>query len=331
MKILVTGGAGYIGSHTVKMLHERGDEVVVLDNLVYGHKESVEGRARLVVGDLLNKEELKKVFEGERFDGCIHFAAYCAAGESVTNPSKYFENNVVGSLNLLQALVKHGANKLVFSSTCAVYGQPEEIPVSEKESKKPESPYGESKLMVERMMEWFGRVYGLKSIALRYFNAAGSSPDNEIGDEAKPATRLIPVVMEKLLGRRDKFILNGEDYPTADGTCIRDYIHVMDLADGHLKALEYLGEQKGSPGFFDAFNLGTGRGNSNKEVIEMIEKASGKKLDFEVGPRREGDPAKLWADNSKAVKALGWRPKYALKEIVETDWRWHSTHPEGYG
>jgi UDP-glucose 4-epimerase len=319
MKILVTGGAGYIGSHTVKMLHERGDEVVVFDNLVYGHEEAVAGRAKLV-----------EVFKGNKFDGCIHFAAYCAAGESVANPAKYFENNVSGSVNLLKTLVKYKVERLVFSSSCSVYGQPKTIPVSEKESKKPESPYGESKWMTERIMEWFGKAYGLKSIALRYFNASGASPDNEIGDEAKPATRLIPIAIEKLLGQGGKFILNGTDYPTPDGTCIRDYIHVMDLADGHLKALVYLEKQSKEKGVFEAFNLGTGKGNSNKEVIKMTERVSGKKLEYQTGPRRPGDPAKLWADNRKARKVLGWKPKYGLKEIIETDWRWHSTHPKGY-
>lgn len=326
MTILVTGGAGYIGSHTVAELQRQGYDVIVFDNLEYGHREAVRG-CPLVVGDLLNPQEIGRVFEEHDVEGVIHFAAYVEVGESMENPAKYLRNNVQGTVNLAAAMTEHGVRQIVFSSTCAVYGQPEQVPVTEDESLKPESVYGASKLMAEQVLHWFGVCHGLRHVALRYFNASGAAADGTLGDEYKPASRIIPVLMEYLLGQRSRFVINGDDYPTPDGTCIRDYIHVDDLATAHMAALEYLAA--GHPS--DAFNLGTGQGYSNQEIVNLVRQVTGIDFQVEIGPRRPGDAAMIWADNRKARRLLHWQPRYGLREIIEHAWRWHSTHPDGYG
>jgi UDP-glucose 4-epimerase len=325
MKILVTGGAGYIGSHTVAELLRTGHEVVVFDNLVYGHKEAV--KCPLIVGDLLRKEAIDKVLAKEKFDGVIHFAAYALAGESMKEPAKYFENNLQGGLNLLEAMRKAGVNRIVFSSTCAVYGFPERLPVVEEESKKPVSVYGESKLMFETILGWYDRLFGIKNVCLRYFNAAGASLDGSIGEDHTPETHLIPLAMQVALGQREKQVVFGDDYKTPDGTNIRDYIHVLDLASAHIKAWESLQEKNQS----DGFNVGTSQGYSVKEILGMIKKVTGIDFKVEIGPRRPGDPDAVYADNSKIKKVLGWEPKYSdLETIIKTAWNWHQNHPQGF-
>ena len=326
MKILVTGGAGYIGSHTVAELLRLGHKVVVFDNLVYGHKEAV--RCPLVIGDLLHKNEINSVFEKEKFDGVIHFAAYAASGESMQEPAKYFENNLQGGLNLLEAMRKHDIDKIVFSSTAAVYGFSGKLPLVEDGEKKPVSVYGQSKLMFETILEWYNQLFGINSIRLRYFNAAGASLDGSIGEDHKPETHLIPIIIQTALGLREKLIIFGNDYKTKDGTNVRDYVHVLDLANAHIKALKYLFSNKVS----EVFNMGTGRGYSNLEVVEMVKKIT--KIDFpvEIGPRRLGDADALYANNSKIKRVLGWKPRYSdLKTIIETAWKWHKNHPYGFG
>lgn len=325
MKILVTGGAGYIGSHTVAELLKQDHEIIVFDNLAYGHKEAI--TCPLVIGDLLHKEEVALVFEKEKFDGVIHFAAYALAGESMEEPAKYFENNLQGGLNLLEAMKNHSVSKIVFSSSCAVYGYPEKLPVSEDEGKKPVSVYGESKLMFEAILRWYDRLYGIKNVCLRYFNACGASSDGSVGEDHNPETHLIPLVIGTALGQREKQIIFGNDYKTPDGTNIRDYVHVSDLATAHIKSMEYLQKKNTS----DCFNVGTGKGYSVKEIIEAIKKVSGVDFKVEIGERRPGDPDAVWADNTKIKKVLGWEPKYSdLETIVKTAWNWHKSHPSGF-
>lgn len=324
--ILVTGGAGYIGSHTVKELEKQGFKPIVFDNLVYGHKEAVD--CGLIKGDLLNIEDLEKVFKDRSFDGVIHFAAYALAGESMEKPSKYFRNNIMGGLNLLDMMVKYNVKNIVFSSTCAIYGYPQKLPVAENESKKPVSVYGESKLMFEKVLDWYEKLYGIRNIRLRYFNASGAALDGSIGEDHKPETHIIPIAIEAALGKREKFVIFGNDYKTKDGTCIRDYIHVLDLASAHIKALEYL-EKEGKS---DYFNVGTGRGYSNLEIIKKVKEVSGKDFPVEMGERRPGDPDAIFADNSKIKKVLGWEAKYSdLDTIIKSAWGWHKKHPNGYG
>ncbi|RME83344.1 MAG: UDP-glucose 4-epimerase GalE [Caldilineae bacterium] len=325
-KVLVTGGCGYIGSHTVRELQRQNYDVVVFDNLVKGHRAAVRD-APVIVGDLLKPDEIRAVFrEHPDIAGVLHFAAYIEVGESMRNPGKYFHNNVQGCVNLLDAMAEAGVRYLVFSSSCAVYGTPDHVPVTEEESYKPESVYGASKRMAEEVMEWYDRLKGIRHTPLRYFNAAGASFDAQIGDAYKPATRILPSLFEYLLGQRDRFFINGNDYPTEDGTCIRDYIHVDDLATAHIAALNYLW----NGGESMPFNLGTGRGSSNLEIVNMVREVTGIDFEVEIGPRRPGDATRIWADNTRARKVLGWTPRYGLREIVETDWRWHSTHPRGY-
>lgn len=317
MKILVTGGAGYIGSITTKRLLEKGHEVVVFDNLKRGHKEAV--TTKLVVGDLLNRQDLEKGLAGEKFDAVIHFAAYALAGESMENPQMYFENNIQGGLNLLEYM-RNNIKHVVFSSTCAVYGTPKKLPVSEEEEKKPESVYGESKLAFEKVLYWYDAIFGIKHINLRYFNAAGASLDSSLGEDHDPEeTHLIPRAVNAALGKYE-FNLYGKDYETKDGTAVRDYIHVEDLAVAHMHALDKLIKDNKS----DSFNLGTGQGYSNLEVINMVKKISG--IDFRINemPRRAGDPPMIYADNRKAKDLLGFNPKYSdLETIVKTAWKWH--------
>jgi UDP-glucose 4-epimerase len=338
MKILVTGGAGYIGSHTAAHLRERGDFVVALDSMEFGHKQAL-GDIPLVVGRVHDQELVKKVIAENGIEAIIHFAAYKAAGESVYNPAKYFENNLVGSLRLMEAANEAGVKKFVFSSTAAVYGTPAHLPVNEDALFNPENPYGESKLLVERALRWFNDCYGFRYVALRYFNAAGAAFGGENGEDPRAVSNLIPIVMKVASGRAEKLKVFGDDYPTPDGTCVRDYIHVLDLADAHAKALDYLDSPhpaSGHPlphsgeGKSNIFNLGTGRGTSVAEVLKMAREITGKEIPSEIVARRPGDPASVWADNAKAIKELGWQPRYGIKEIIASAWAWSVKHPNGF-
>lgn len=318
MRVLVTGGAGYIGSITVRYLRSQGHEVVVFDNLVYGHKESVD--CPLIVGNLEDKDFLFKSFENQKFDGVIHFAAYALVGESMRNPYKYFYSNLLGGLNLLEFIKQNRINNIIFSSSCSIYGTPEKLPVSENDLKKPESVYAESKFMFEKILAWYDKIFDIKHINLRYFNASGAALDGSLGENHDPETHIIPIAIRSAINNTP-FPLFGDDYDTSDGSCIRDYIHVEDLAIVHLQALNRLIETKKS----DSFNLGTGNGYSNLEVIEMIKKVSGIDLTVEKKPRRAGDPSRVYADNSKTKQMLGFNPKYSdLETIVKTAWDWHS-------
>ena len=324
--ILVTGGAGYIGSHTVRELRSRGYDVVVYDNLTTGHIEAV-GDAIFVKGDLFDVELLKDTFKKYGVDSVIHFAAYSLVGESMTNSLKYYHNNVAGTLALLEAMVACDVKYLVFSSSAATYGDTGEDIISETSPQKPTSVYGMTKLMMEQLMADFDKAYGLKYVALRYFNAAGAHESGEIGEDHNPESHLIPIIMQVLNGKREKLGIFGDDYPTPDGTCIRDYIHITDLADAHIKALESLKSGASS----NAYNLGNGNGFSVKEVVETVEKVVGKPVKREIVPRRAGDPAVLVASSDKIKKELGWKPEYdSLEKIVASAWKWHSTHPDGF-
>ena len=316
-KILVMGGAGYIGSHTVKHLLDNDYEVVVADNLIYGHLSSVDKRASFIHADLLDTISLQRVFQNYKIDAVVHFAAFTYVGESVENPEKYYYNNVVGTVNLLNAMKNYGFKKIVFSSTCATYGEPKYMPLDEKHSQNPINPYGRTKLMIEQIFSDYAKAYDLEYIALRYFNAAGAASDASIGEDHNPETHLIPLVLKAIKGERASIKIFGTDYDTPDGTCIRDYIHVEDLALAHRLALEKLGSYSG------CINLGTGVGTSVKEIIKAAEDVSGKKCPVEYAERRAGDPALLFANNSKAKDILGWQPKYNdIKDIVQTAWNW---------
>ena len=319
MKILVTGGAGYIGSHVVKRLLSKNYEVVVLDNLSRGHKEAIPANVVFEQVDLLQYDNLVSVIKSHRIESVIHFAAFAYVGESVENPGLYYSNNVTGSINLINALHKNNIRKIVFSSTCSLYGNPVNIPISENESLKPINPYAKTKFMIENVLNDFDNSFNLKYAALRYFNAAGADFDTQIGESHNPEPHLIPIVLQAALGKREKIIVNGNDYSTKDGTCIRDYIHVNDLADAHIRALEYLDNKKNSV----VVNLGTGDGYSVKEIIENAREITGKKIKELIGPRRPGDPAVLIADNKKAREVLGWIPQFGLKEIISSAWEWH--------
>ena len=322
--ILVTGGAGYIGSHTVRWLTEQGRQSVVVDNLEYGFREAVLD-VPFVEADIGDPVAVRGVVEEYGVDAVIHFAAYKAAGESVEQPGRYFENNVGRTARLLDTLGRAGVRNFVFSSTCAVYGTPKALPVDEHHPTGPESPYGESKYLVERMLPWFEGAHGLRSVALRYFNAAGASQDARIGEDPRSSLNLVPVAMRAALGR-GRLKVFGTDYPTADGTAIRDYVHVDDLADAHLRALEYL--EGGGPS--TVVNLGTGTGSSVLEVVDATKRISGVDFDVEFTDRRPGDPVAVYADKSRADALLGWRPRYGLDDIIATAWNWHSTRPDGY-
>lgn len=319
MKVLVTGGAGYIGSHFVRQLLKSGHDVIVLDNLSRGHKESVPSNAVLEIIDLKDFEKIKSVFEKHKIEAVVHFAAYAYVGESVENPELYYTNNVFGTMNLLKAVKEFGIKKFVFSSTCSLYGNPINVPIREDEPTKPINPYANGKLFVESLLKDFDTAYGLKFVALRYFNAAGADSSGEIGESHDPEPHLIPITLQVGLGKREKVLVFGKDYETPDGTCVRDYIHINDLADAHIKALEYLNAGNNS----DIFNLGTGDGNSVLEIIKTAEKITGKEIKFEITERRPGDPAVLVADNKKAKNILGWEAKYNLEQIISTAWNWH--------
>ena len=325
MRILVTGGAGYIGSHTTALLRARGDFVVVLDSLELGYVQAI-GDAPLVVGNTRDGALVRQVIGDHKLEAVIHFAAYKAAGESMTNPAKYFENNVQGSLQLMEAACQAGVRQFVFSSTASVYGTPKTLPVCESDELRPENPYGESKLLVERMLRWFGTCHGLRSVILRYFNAAGAALDGENGEDPRYVQNLIPVVMKVATGRAPTLRVFGTDYPTPDGTGIRDYIHVLDLAEAHARALDFLAAGKAS----DVFNVGTGQGASVREVLDHSRRISGVDIAADFVARRPGDPAAVYADNRKAREVLGWSPRYGLEEIIQTAWRWHHRHPDGF-
>jgi UDP-glucose 4-epimerase len=326
LRVVVTGGAGYIGSHTLRALQAAGYEVVVYDSLIKGHRQAV-GSAPLVVGDIADPEALDRLFREFGPVAVVHFAAFIEAGESVLDPVKYFRNNTVGTLTLLEAMHRNGVRRLVFSSTAAVYGEPENLPIREEDRKAPTNAYGLSKLMVEEMLDWFHRAYGLCSVSLRYFNAAGDDPSGEIGEDHDPETHLIPLILQVPLGKREKIYIFGDDYDTPDGTCIRDYIHVSDLASAHVAALRALEGGLGR----EAFNLGNGAGFSVRQVIEAAREVTGHPIPAEVRPRRQGDPARLVASSEKGRSVLGWQPQMPeLRAILETAWRWHRTHPQGY-
>lgn len=320
--ILVTGGAGYIGSHAVLALQRAGYEPIVLDNLVYGHRELVEEvlQAKLIVGDTNDRELLDRVFATHNIAAVMHFAAYIAVGESVAEPGKYYRNNVTGTLTLLEAMVAADVKKFVFSSTCALYGEPQKVPIPEDHPFNPMSPYATSKLMVEKILADFDVAFGLKSVIFRYFNASGANPDGLLGEDHNPETHLIPLVLQTALGRRESVSILGTDYPTPDGTCVRDYIHVSDLADAHVLGLEFL--LKG--GDSQVFNLGNGNGFSVREVIETAKEVTGREIKIVEGSRRPGDVPVLVGSSDKAREILGWSPQYPdLPEIVAHAWQWH--------
>ena len=324
--ILVAGGAGYIGSHMTVLLVKQGYEVVVVDNLRTGHWQSVKGAQKFCVGDLRDTAFLHRVFSENRIDGVINFAACSLVGESVVDPLKYYGNNVEGAVSLLTAMQTHGVDKIVFSSTAATYGEPEKQPIEEGDRTEPTNPYGATKLAIENMLKWCDGAYGIRYVALRYFNAAGSDTEAGIGEDHNPESHLIPLVMKTALGQRDHIGIFGEDYPTPDGTCVRDYIHVKDLAEAHLLALEYL-ERGGSS---DVFNLGNGTGYSVREIIDTARRVTSKEIKAVAEPRRGGDPSVLIASNKKAAEVLGWKPNRSLEQIVADAWAWHSGHPNGY-
>lgn len=326
MAILVTGGAGYIGSHTVVELLEKGEEVIVIDNLHTGHQKSILGGA-FYQGDLRDRSFLDGVFRNHSIEAVIHFAASSLVGESVQKPLDYYDNNLIGSHSLVKAMLDYDVKKIVFSSTAATYGEPARIPIEEDDPTAPTNPYGETKLAIEKMLRWCDAAYGLKSISLRYFNAAGAHPDGVIGEDHNPESHLIPIILQVALGQREHIGIFGDDYPTADGTCIRDYIHVMDLANAHWLALEYLRRTHRS----DIFNLGSGKGFSVLEVIETARKVTGHPIPAKIYPRRAGDPAVLVASAEKAQQKLKWQPRYRqLEEIIATAWKWHKEHPNGF-
>jgi UDP-glucose 4-epimerase len=321
MKVLVPGGAGYIGSVTTEMLCDEGHEVVVFDNLERGYHPAVDPRAKFIRGDLRIKEDIKSTLLAIRPEAVIHFAAYIEVGESMKEPMPFFENNVTGSLNLITAMVEAGCRKLIFSSTCATYGTPERIPMDETLPQQPESVYGESKLLCEKIFQWGEKIHGIECVFLRYFNACGAT--EKYGEAHNPESHLIPLVLQVAQGKREKVFIFGDDYETRDGTCVRDYIHIRDLAQAHILALE--------PGISGAFNLGNGDGYTVKEVIDVCREVAGHPIPAEIQPRRPGDCTTLVADATKARKILGWVPQNPdLKSIVQSAWDWHRSHPNGY-
>lgn len=324
--ILITGGLGYVGSHCMRYMLEHGREVLAFDNLVYGHTKASSG-APYVIGDLMKMDDLRRVFREHEIDSVMHFAAFAAVGESVADPKMYFDNNIRGGLNLLEAMLEAGVKRLVFSSTCAIFGEPVEIPMAEGHPTSPANPYGESKLFFERILKWYDNAYGLKSACLRYFNAAGAHPSGDIGEDHTPERHLIPLAIKAADGTGDALTVFGNDYDTPDGTCIRDYIHVTDLAQAHLLALAQMESGGGSA----AYNLGNGNGYSVLEVIRCVERVTGLPVPHSFGERRPGDPARLVGSSQKAHDELGWQPGFgSLDAIVESAWRWHKAHPKGF-
>ncbi|MGD8851594.1 MAG: UDP-glucose 4-epimerase GalE [Gammaproteobacteria bacterium] len=317
--ILIVGGAGYIGSHTNKLMSQRGYETVVFDNLVYGHRDAARW-GKFVLGDLANKDQIRSCLEGHRIDAVMHFSAFAYVGESMTKPALYYQNNVVNAINLLDVMREFDVRYFIFSSSCATYGMPRQVPVTEDHPQEPINPYGRTKLMVEKILEDYGHAYGMKHISLRYFNAAGADPEAEIGERHEPETHLIPLALYAALGRTPGISIYGTDYPTDDGTCIRDYIHVNDLADAHIKALEYLRDSGQSA----AFNLGNDTGYSVRSVIDHVRRVSQKDFTVVEKKRRPGDPPVLISSSSRAASTLGWRPQFPdIDSIIETAWNWH--------
>lgn len=327
MSVLVCGGAGYIGSHNVKALLEQGEDVIVLDNLWTGHKAAVPEDAFFYEGDVRDAAILDKIFMSHNVDAVLHFCACSLVGESVEKPLLYFNNNVGGMQSLLEAMQRNNVNKIVFSSSAAVYGEPERVPILETDPTNPTNPYGESKRIMERIMHWVGKKYNIKYVSLRYFNVAGARHDGSMGEDHRNETHLIPIILQVPLGKRDHVTVYGDDYNTPDGTCIRDYVYIEDLANAHILALKYL---RGG-GESQIFNLGSGDGYSVMEMINAARKATGRDIAVEIGARRAGDPAKLIADSKKAHEILGWNPKTTkMEDIIASAWRWHSSHPNGY-
>lgn len=327
MSVLVTGGAGYIGSHTVLELLKRGEEVIVIDNLQKGHKEALLSEAKFFEGDIRDSAFLDQVFTENKIEAVVHFAADSLVGESIEDPLKYYDNNVGGAISLLRGMSKHNVKKMVFSSTAAVYGEPDLMPITETLQTNPTNPYGETKLAIEKMLKWCEQAYGIQYVILRYFNVAGADLDGKLGEDHQPETHLIPIILQVALGKREKIMIFGGDYETSDGSCIRDYIHVTDLADAHILAIQRLREGGSS----STYNLGNGNGFSVKEVVEISRKVTGMLIPAEVTALRLGDPARLVASSEKAANELGWKPKYTtLETIIESAWRWFLRHPDGY-
>ena len=327
MAILVLGGAGYIGSHTALELVKAGNEVVIADNLVTGYRKAIPKGAKFYEGALRDFDFLNKLFQQEKIDAVIHFAAYSLVGESVTNPLKYYDNNLYGTKVLLEAMVKNNVGKIVFSSTAATYGEPENIPILESDRTCPTNPYGETKLAMEKMFKWTAEAHGLRYVSLRYFNACGADESGTIGEAHNPESHLIPLILQVPNGKRETISIYGTDYDTPDGTCIRDYIHVTDLAQAHILAVQYLN----NGGESDIFNLGNGVGYSVREVIETARKVTGHPIPATETSRRAGDPARLVASSEKAKSVLGWKPVHdSLEEIIASAWNWHKNHPNGY-
>jgi UDP-glucose 4-epimerase len=328
MNVLVVGGAGYIGSHCVRQLIAAGHRPVVLDNLVYGHRGAVAPGVPLYDGNLGDEAFVGRVLQDEKIEVVMHFAAFCYVGESVTDPLKYYFNNVVATLHLLKAMLNAGVKKFVFSSTCATFGVPAKLPIDENLPQSPINPYGQTKLDIEHALKSLARANGLSFSAFRYFNAAGASEDGAIGEDHDPETHIIPVAIDVAIGKRSHLELFGTDYPTPDGTCLRDYVHVDDLSRAHIAVFDRLA----APGTQLFYNLGTGKPTSNREVVRAVEKAVGKPVKVIESPRRPGDPPALYADSTKAQQELGWKVKFPdIDSIVATAWRWHSSHPAGYG
>ena len=327
MRILVLGGAGYIGSHTALELVKAGNEVVIADNLVTGYRKAIPKGAKFYEGDLRDSDFLDNLFHQEKIDAVIHFAAYSLVGESVTNPLKYYDNNLYGTKVLLEAMVKNNVGKIVFSSTAATYGEPENIPILESDRTCPTNPYGETKLAMEKMFKWTAEAHGLRYVSLRYFNACGADESGTIGEAHNPESHLIPLILQVPNGKRETISIYGTDYDTPDGTCIRDYIHVTDLAQAHILAVQYLN----NGGESDIFNLGNGVGYSVREVIETARKVTGHPIPATETSRRAGDPARLVASSEKAKSVLGWKPVHdSLEEIISSAWNWHKNNPNGY-
>lgn len=328
MSVLVLGGAGYIGSHTVDRLVEAGKDVVVVDSLVTGHLAAVRKEAKFYQGDLADKDFMRKVFtENPDIDAVIHFAAFSLVAESMKDPLKYFDNNTAGMVKLLEVMNEFDIKYIVFSSTAATYGIPEKMPIYENDPQLPINPYGESKLMMEKIMRWADEAYGIKFVALRYFNVAGAKPDGSIGEDHHPETHLLPIVLQVAMGEREKLQIFGDDYNTPDGTNVRDYVHPFDLADAHILAVDYLRNGNES----SAFNLGSSTGFSNLEIVKAAREVTGKEIPAEIAARRGGDPDTLIAASEKARKVLGWKPEFDdIHKIIETAWKWHTTHPQGY-
>ena len=326
MAVLVTGGAGYIGSHTVLELLRRGEQVVIIDNLSKGHKDAILG-GKFYRGDLHDADFIEKVFSENAIEAVIHFAAFSLVGESMKAPLDYFDNNFICGLNLLKKMSEHGVKKIIFSSTAATYGEPENIPIKESDKTIPTNPYGETKLCVEKMLKWSDIAYGIKYVSLRYFNACGADASGKIGEDHRPESHLIPIVLQTALKKRKNITIYGDDYDTEDGTCIRDYVHVTDLANAHILALKKLRDG----GESSVYNLGSGKGFSVKEIINKAREVTGDPIPAVLGPRRAGDPARLIASSEKIKRELGWKPRFDdIGSIIETAWKWHKNHPDGY-